>query len=192
MTNGSEEEITATPVEGGQGPRSYTAAWVLIALGAILLASNLFDLSGGIFLIVLGAAFLMGFFSNRSYGLLVPAMILIGLGVGVTVSDLRIFYLDRNWIPLFLGLGFVAIYLTDQITWKQSTTWPLWPGGILVVIALFGIAIETGFFTDIWWEMTEFVGTWWPLALIIWGVLLLRKREKVSEPAGTESPTHEE
>ena len=37
MTNGSEEEITATPVEGGQDPRSYTAAWVLIALGAILL-----------------------------------------------------------------------------------------------------------------------------------------------------------
>ena len=159
----------------------HGTGWVLIALGALLLAGNLFHISGGIFLIVLGGAFLAGYFTNRSYGLLIPAMILIGLGIGVMFEEWRYFDLHDFAVPLFLGLGFISIYLIDRFSWHQSSTWPLWPGGILVIIALWGIAIETGLFRDIWWEMMDLFGTWWPVLLIIWGVYLLGKRGKKKE-----------
>ena len=154
----------------------HGTGWVLIALGALLLVGNLFHLSGGIFLTALGGAFLAGYFTSRSYGLLIPAMILIGLGVGVMFEDWHFINLHGFEVPLILGLGFISIYLIDRFSWHQSSTWPLWPGGILVIIALWGIAIETGLFRDIWWEMTDLFGTWWPVLLILWGVYLLRKR----------------
>jgi len=159
----------------------HGSGWVLIALGVLLLAGNLFHVSGGIFLIALGGAFLAGYFTNRRYGLLIPAMILIGLGIGVLFEDWRYFDLHDFAVPLFLGLGFISIYLIDRFSWNQSSTWPLWPGGILVIIALWGIAIETGLFRDIWWEMTDLFGTWWPVLLIIWGVYLLLKRGEKRE-----------
>ena len=159
----------------------HGTGWVLIALGVLLLAGNLFHISGGIFLIALGGAFLAGYFTNRRYGLLIPAMILIGLGIGVLFEGWRYIDLHEFAVPLFLGLGFISIYLVDRFSWNQSSTWPLWPGGILVIIALWGIAIETGLFRDIWWEMTDLLGTWWPVLLIIWGVYMLRKRGEKRE-----------
>jgi hypothetical protein len=171
-----DPEPFPTADEMDDRPHRPAAGWLLIVLGALLLLGNLFHISGGIFLIALGGAFLAGYFTNRRYGLLVPAMLLIGLGVGVIIDESRTFDLHGFEILLFLGLGFISIYLVDRFSWNQSTTWPLWPGGILVIIALWGIAVETGLFRDIWWEMMDLLGTWWPVLLIIWGVFLLRRR----------------
>lgn len=164
-----EAEVTPDPHRPGTG-------WVLIVLGALLLLANLVHISEGVFLVALGGAFLAGYFTNRRYGLLVPAMILIGLGCGIMLEESRLFDLEGYEIPLLLGLGFMSIWLVDRFSWNQSSTWPLWPGGILVIIALYGIAVETGLFHDIWWEMMDVLGTWWPALLIIWGLFLLRRR----------------
>ncbi|MFC1500284.1 hypothetical protein ACFL6T_04625 [Candidatus Zixiibacteriota bacterium] len=178
-----QPEPRQTQVEDESVERTgrHGTGWVLIVLGALLLAGNLFHVSGGIFLIALGGAFLAGYFTNRTYGLLIPAMILIGLGAGVLFEEWRYFNLHDFEVPLFLGLGFISIYLVDRFTWHQSSTWPLWPGGILVIIAVWGIAVETGLFREIWWEMTDLFGTWWPVLLIIWGIYLLRKRGEKAE-----------
>lgn len=182
---GAEIQPEPQQVHGDGGmvkrPGRSGTGWVLIALGALLLVGNLFHVSGSIFLIALGGAFLAGYFTNRSYGLLIPAMILIGLGLGAMFDDWRAFNLHGYEMPLFLGLGFISIYLIDRFSWHQSSLWPLWPGGILVIIALWGIAVETGLFRDIWWEMMDLLGTWWPVLLIIWGVYLLRKRGEKAE-----------
>ncbi len=171
-----EPEPIQTDDEMIEQPGRPMTGWLLIALGALLLVGNLFHISGGLFLSALGGAFLAGYFSNRRYGLLIPAMILIFLGIGVMIEDARVFHLFGFEIPLLLGMGFMAIWLVDRFTWNQSSTWPLWPGGILVIIALWGIAVEANMFHDIWWEMMDFLGTWWPALLIIWGIFLLGKR----------------
>lgn len=189
MTGGAMNESNPLHSEAPKRASGFGAGWILIAIGCLLLLENLFHWRGEIFLIVLGGAFLAGHLSNRSYGLLVPAMILIGLGAGITASETRLLDLEEYWIPLFMGIGFVAIYLIDRFTWQQSTSWPIWPGGILVLIALWGIAYETGFFIDIWWDFMDIVSVWWPVLLILWGFLLLRRRhqsEESSLPGGHE------
>ncbi len=171
-----EPEPIETDQESIDKPGRPMAGWLLIAVGALLLIGNIFHLSGGLFLIAIGGAFLAGYFSNRRYGLLIPAMILIFLGLGVMIEDSRALYLYDFEVPLLLGLGFCAIWLVDRFTWNQSSTWPLWPGGILVIIALWGMAVEADLFHDIWWDIMDILGTWWPALLIIWGFFLLRKR----------------
>ena len=126
----TEKQITDPVEKDGSGASGHrAAAWVLIVLGALLLLGNLFDLGSGIFFIVLGGAFLAGHFSTRNYGLLIPAMILIGLGMGISLQDIRLLGFRDYWVPFCLGLGFATIYLIDRITWFQSGSWPLWPGG---------------------------------------------------------------
>jgi hypothetical protein len=156
------------------GPRSVVWAWVLIGFGLLLLINNRFDLSGGIFLLGIGAAFLAAYASNRSYGFLVPGMILAGLGIGNLFEDLRMFGVWSDWTTFWLGVGFVAIYLVDRFTWRQSTSWPLWPGGFLVLFGFWDVAWELGLFDYEWWD---FVADWWPVLLIIWGVVLLRRHQ---------------
>jgi len=170
MTSPETEPAAA----GEQHPRrGHALAWILIFLGILLTVANLYGISEGIFFIALGAAFLAGYFSNRAYGLLIPAMILMGLGLGIQVADWYLFRVADSWVPFFLGIGFMAIWFVDRITWKQSSTWPLWPGGILVVIGTWVIALETGFFRQFWWDFTELLGQWWPVLLILWGLWLL-------------------
>jgi hypothetical protein len=81
------------------------AAWVLIGLGGLLILNNVIEISGGLILIALGAAFLVGYANSRNYGLLVPGMILLGLGVGQVVEDMNFFDLGAEWGPFWLGTG---------------------------------------------------------------------------------------
>ncbi len=176
----TEEQINEpVDIESSGSSGHHATAWVLIVLGALLLLGNLFDIGGGIFLIVLGGAFLAGHFSTRNYGLLIPAMILIGLGVGVSLHDIRLLGFRDYWVPFCLGLGFAAIYLIDRITWFQSGSWPLWPGGFLVLISVWGAAYEAGWINELWWDLLDILEIWWPVLLIIWGIALLRRRKAI-------------
>ena len=177
-----EEQINEhVDIESTGSSGHHATAWVLIALGALLLLGNLFDIGGGIFFLVLGGAFLAGHFSKRRYGLLIPAMILIGLGLGISLHDIRFLGFRDYWVPFGLGLGFAAIYLIDRITWFQSGSWPLWPGGFLVLISVWGAAYEAGWINDLWWDLRYILEKWWPALLIIWGIALLRKRKVVHD-----------
>ena len=167
------------------GPRATRngrniAAWILIGLGGLLILNNVIEISGGLILIALGAAFLVGYANARNYGLLIPGMILVGLGVGQVVEDMNFFYLGADWGPFWLGAGFIGIYLVDRFTWKQSTSWPLWPGGILVLIGLWEFLWELEILGRVWRDL---VVDWWPVALIIWGVYMLRGRRERGDKA---------
>jgi len=187
MTNEQVDESSGTPVETPKPSGHFGAAWVLIVLGSLLLLGNLFDIGGSVLLIVLGGAFLAGYFTTRNYGLLIPAMILIGLGVGVLLSDLDLFRLEDHWVSFCLGAGFAAIYLVDLATWRQGGKWPLWPGGFLVLIGVIGAGVETGLFDELWWGFVDIAEVWWPVLLILLGARMLRRRREPRSPEPAES-----
>jgi len=131
---------------------------ILIGLGVLFLLRDRIDLSGGVVLAGLGAIFLVGYFTSRNYGLLIPGCILAGLGLGEMLNN----------SSLGLGLGFIAIFGIDTIArGKISAWWPLIPGVIIAANAAF--SSDDPSFAAI----RNVVSDWWPLLLVLLGVLIL-------------------
>lgn len=178
MTQAFQDPSAETGGRRERHERRSLVAWFLIGFGILLLANNQLHLSGGIFLIALGAAFLVAYASTRSYGLLIVGMVLASIGLGNVTEDLRPFAVGGDWTTFWLGAGFIGIYLTDRFTWRQSGTWPLWPGSLLVLFGLWDIAEDLGIIGFLWQDVIE---EWWPLALILIGAYLLRPRSGRAE-----------
>lgn len=137
----------------------------LIALGIYFLAADLLP-RGGLGLALLGALLLAGYgLTDQLPGLLIAGFILLGLGLGVALTDL----LGDRWWPLILlglGFGFCAISTVER---RQG--WALVPGGILVLLGgLFLLSIH-----GVWvnWEFWNTVGRWWPVVLVAIGLAVL-------------------
>jgi len=138
---------------------------VLIALGVLFLLGQSLNLSGSIWLIGLGALFLVGYFARRSYGLLIPGCILLGLGAGEAIG----------FSDLGLGLGFIAIFAVDTLVYRTGAAqggstshwWPLIPG---VIIAGSAVANSN---RALFGSFGQVIHDWWPLLLVGLGVLLL-------------------
>jgi hypothetical protein len=145
--------------------RHSAAGLVLIAVGLILLADRMQILRSDLTVLIIGASLLAGYAFTREYGLLVPGGILTGLGAGIAA---------RTWLGpagapvlLGLGLGFLLVYGLDRASGAQRAggSWPLIPGGILVVIGLIGAARGFG--------AARAVAAWWPVLLVALGIWLL-------------------
>lgn len=145
--------------------RPWIAGVVLISVGVLLLADEWLAPSAWMVLAGISAVFLALFASTRAYGFLVPGMILAGLAFGTGVQDAG--YDERGATPVIgLGLGFLAIYLVNLVVARgPAHWWPLIPGGILTMIG------STLFFGGS--EAVETVWRFWPLVLVIAGVIIL-------------------
>ena len=67
--------------------RGVIAGIILIALGLLFLAAQFFEGVGdAVVLLLIGGAFIYGYFSRQQYGLLIPGGILTGLGLGYAVT----------------------------------------------------------------------------------------------------------
>jgi len=145
---------------------------ILIAIGATLFVIQSLHLDPNVIVLVIGLVFAGAYAATRRYGLLIPAGILTGLGVGILLEDLG---MTGDPAALGLGLGFLAIYVVDLATRDRrgrARWWPLIPGAILIVIAAAG-----GAFGD---EGARAVERGWPIILIAIGAwLLLRNRVSV-------------
>jgi hypothetical protein len=141
----------------------------LIAVGVTLFAVQLLHLDADVIVLVIGLVFAIAFAGTRRYGLLIPAGILIGLGLGIVLEDFRV---QGEPVVLGLGLGFLAIYAADFLTSGARAPgrwWPLIPGAILTVIA----GAESTFGA----EGARLIEVGWPILLIAAGAwLLLRGR----------------
>jgi hypothetical protein len=116
--------------------------------------------------IVLGCIFVAGYFARKSYGLLVPGCILLGLGVGSIGERAGIgFY---NFDHLWIGISFLAIYLIDRVYRGSTHWWPIIPGCILV---LSDIVRRNETTSNIWSILT----TGWPLILVLIGLVLIAR-----------------
>jgi hypothetical protein len=162
-----------TPAPSTVPTRGDPAAWIpgliLVTFGVVLLAIQQFGLNGDVIVLLIGLAFAVGYAATRTYGLLVPAGILSGLGSGILLED---YYPQMNEpVVLGLGLGFLAIYLVDSIVAGNAGVarwWPLVPGGILTTVA-----ISNGVFGS---AGAAALKTWWPVLLIVVGAFLLLRR----------------
>ncbi|MFI5254562.1 MAG: hypothetical protein ACHQ15_03815, partial [Candidatus Limnocylindrales bacterium] len=85
------------------------------------------------------------------------------------------------WVPLTLGLGFLAIWFIGALfRLPEARFWPLLPGGILVVA---GLASVGGAAADV-------LRYAWPIGLILLGlaVMLLAWRRRQPPPLETGQP----
>ena len=145
-----------------QKRRGILIGTILVVLGVGLFAMQFIEgaLVHSVVLAVIGIAFLVAYFVRRSYGLLIPGCILVGIALG-SIGEETVFGLGD--FSLFgLGIGFIAIYVIDLVYRRSTHWWPLIPGGILVVVGLGRIT-----------NLRYIFERGWPLILVLVGLLLL-------------------
>jgi hypothetical protein len=156
-----------TEVSKPERQRKIHAAIALIIVGAALF---LLQVTRGpaevIVFLVLGTAFLVGYFRSRSYGLLVAACILLGLGFGALGERSSIDF--RNFSSFGVGLGFLSIFVVDTIYRGGTHWWPLIPGGVLLVMSVGDT------------RALRFLVKGWPLILVLIGIFLLLRTRRGS------------
>ena len=142
---------------------------ILIVVGLTLFAVQLLELDADVIVLVIGLVFAIAFVATRRYGLLIPAGVLTGLGIGIVLEDRGVM---GEPVVLGLGLGFLAIYGADVLSTGARAPgrwWPLIPGTVLTVIA----GAESTFGP----EGARAIELGWPVLLIAAGAwLLLRGR----------------
>jgi hypothetical protein len=135
---------------------------MLVLAGLVLLSLQLVGRPGrAVLLIAAGATFLAVYLVRRTYGPLVPGCLLIGIGLGWLGE--RMGLAGGDWGALGLGSGFVAIFAIDLAYRRRFHWWPLIPG---VILLMQGADVDYG-------DIGGKVATWWPLALVVIGVLIL-------------------
>jgi hypothetical protein len=145
---------------------------LLILVGALLLAANLFEIEWRKLwplLFFAGAAVNLSiFFANRSnYGVLMPATILLIYGVLFQYCALEGWWRMSELWPTFIlgpGVGLLMMYLFGK---RESG---------LLIPAFILIGLSAVFFVA--FGPLRYYRQYWPVILIIVGLLLLLKRQK--------------
>ena len=168
--------LDTTPVHHDSRGRSV-AGIALIAIGLLALLAQLTNWSilGWIVLPTLAVIFLTWGVLTRNFGLIIPAGILGGLGLGL-------FTMVGPFSSLFAGLqpgvfmlcfaaGWAFIALLSPVFSDRFQWWPLIPGAVIGMVGLFLLG---GRFT---WAMMQLMGYGWALLLIGIGAYLLLRRK---------------
>jgi hypothetical protein len=137
---------------------------IVVGLGLTVLQLTDAELEEPFVLVTIGAAFLAAYVWTRLYGLLIPGMLMAGLG-GAQAVDLLAPLAPEAGL-LGLGAGFVLIYLADAVIARRTDRWwPLIPGGILLALAL--LEAMRG--------LRDAVTMYWPLLVVAAGAVILLK-----------------
>jgi hypothetical protein len=142
----------------------------LITLGVVFLLSNLVPERGrgGLFVLGLGAAFMIGRLTTGRYGYAVPAGILMAIGAHISLQDLGVTrgVASGGLFFMLLGLGFAAAYM---IGLRPQAIWPLFPATVLIGLGLVLLgASSLGPLASFGW-----ISAYWPVALVLLGVWLM-------------------
>lgn len=154
------------------------AAYVLIGIGVYFLIKQL-DLplfqnfySWPTFLIIIGIAFLIHSYSTKEYNNIFTGVLLLGLGIHFHGLENYSFWFN-HWsaYALIAGVAFWVRFLKTKSGFI--------PGSILIGISLLMIFSVT---LPEWFQwiygVAEFLETFWPVALIVLGIYLLRFKNK--------------
>lgn len=150
------------------------AAYILIGIGIyflirqlnLALFANFY--SWPTFLIIIGIAFLIHSYSAKEFQNIFTGVLLLGLGIHFHGLENYSFWLD-HWAvyALIVGVAFLFRFL--------KTRSGLIPGVVLIGIALLMIFSVT---LPEWFQwiygVADFLETFWPVALIVVGIYLLR------------------
>src|SRR5438067_4620274 len=163
-------DLQADPYHRGSVLSRSFLPLALITLGVVFLLSNLVPERGrgGLVVLGLGAAFLIGRVTTGRYGYAVPAGLLLALGTFISLQELQTFQGVRGGGPFFviLGLGFALIYLIGA---RPGAVWPLFPAAVIIGLGLvlFGPA-SFGALAQLSW-----IVAYWPAVLVLLGLWLL-------------------
>jgi len=121
-------------------------------------------------LLLLGAIFFAISAARRFRGPLLPAGVLLGLGVGFLLRDA----VEPSWprwaaILLGLGGGFLLVAAIDRALGRRREPPPLWPG--LALVAVGGAAAATRAVSMR--NLFQVLEPLWPFALIAAGLFVL-------------------
>jgi len=84
---------------------------------------------------------------------------------GIGLIGQHWYYLAPAWL-MFIGAGFLMMYLTDMRNWHLLVPATAAGGfGLMLLLAEFGVLSR--------WEVTDAVKEYWPIALILFGLLML-------------------
>ena len=160
--------------------QKFIAGIVLVLIGlGFYLVQQLEAVGTEVVMLIIGAAFLVAYFYQKAYGLLIPACILLGLGVGTLLHE-QGFWWANEGAQLGLGVGFLSIYVIARLYQRETSWWPLIPGIILVVIGIPKTAM-----------VIRFLREHWALILVAIGLLVLIgafRRSEEPEPAAAAPP----
>ncbi|HLR40810.1 MAG TPA: DUF5668 domain-containing protein [Virgibacillus sp.] len=153
------------------------AAYILIGVGAYFLLKQL-DLpilhdfySWPTLLIIVGIALLIHSYSAKDYQNLFSGTVVLGLGVHFHGLHNYPFWID-HWAmyPLIIGIAFIVRFL--------RTKNGLLPGTLLIGISLLMIFSENvPEWLDWIYIVIDFLEKFWAIAIILLGILLLKKKK---------------
>jgi hypothetical protein len=146
---------------------------ILVVIGLVLLGAQWLGITGAGVLGASAAVFLAAYAGSRTYGLLIPGMILTGLAVGVGLQESG-YDARGGFVVVGLAGGFLAIYLIDALTGHLERWWPLIPGGILAVVGASEVTRGTA--------AADAIERLWPLALVVAGIAVLLSSARASAP----------
>lgn len=141
---------------------------ILILLGVFFLLKTQISDHFSLFLLLAGVFFLILYFITKVYGLLIPGGVLTGLGFGLIYQEK-----SSPLFFIFLGLGFILIYLFGLIKGK-SPLWPIIPGGIMLGIGIYEELILRDIIPS---TFIKKITPYWPVILIIIGLYLIFKKK---------------
>src|SRR6266508_1871641 len=158
----------STPPGHGRGDArdgSWVGGIVLVAIGVAFLLGQLLPNAGRFVPLLVGLIFLAVFLVTRSYGFLVPGGIVTGVGVGVVLAVEDQGRVGGGLFLVSLGLGFIAIFIIGALfRLRADHPWPLIPGGILCPIGLITLAGTR------YGDAARYA---WPAALIVLGLMFV-------------------
>ena len=136
---------------------------------------------GTLFIAGPGVVLLVIYFWRKAYALLIPACVLIAVGlvipaVGAVPGDtLQQGILGAGLIIGATGVAFLAMYVVDKLYTRASNWWPLIPGLVLLVIGgLFGLTgLGMGLTVEQWQALGDAWNKLWPFGLIALGLWLV-------------------
>ncbi len=156
--------------------QKFTAGMVLVLFGlGFFLVQRLDAIGNEVIMLIIGAAFLVAYFFQKAYGLLVPAGILLGIGTGQLLQGQ--YWWANEGVQLGLGVGFLSIYVIAKLYQGTSHWWPLIPGVILVIVGLPRTA-----------RVFRVLFDNWPLVLVAIGLIVLIGAFRKSAPDAAGPP----
>jgi hypothetical protein len=147
------------------GDGSWVGGVVLITIGVAFLLGQLLPNAGRFVPLLVGLSFLAVFLATRNYGFLVPGGIVTGVGVGIVMAMEDQGRVGGGLFLVSLGLGFIGIVILGALfRLRENHPWPLVPGGILCTIGLITLAGTR------YGDVARYA---WPIVLIGLGVLFV-------------------
>ena len=150
---------------------------ILIAIGAVSMAARFGWLSGDYMLMGLGAVFLAGYYlRGRPIGFLVPACVLLAIGLFSNVQSGRWFHVGSRLggalFFFFMALAFFMVQALHRLGRGDREKKLRWPAIVGTALAAFGVFV----YGAEHWNLGRWLavaGRFWPLVLVAVGLYMI-------------------